>query len=72
MVKHFENVTAKIYAAMDRARREVELMEEYRTRLIADVGHREDRCHKDSSPDGGAWTESRIPANQAKVETACE
>ena len=37
MVKHFENVTAKIYAAMDRARRQIDLMEEYRTRLIADV-----------------------------------
>ena len=37
MVKHFEIMTAKIYAAMDRARRQIELMEEYRTRLIADV-----------------------------------
>ena len=37
MVKHFENVTAKIDSAMDHARRQIELMEEYRTRLIADV-----------------------------------
>ncbi len=37
MVKHFEIMIAKIYAVMDRARRQIELMEEYRTRLIADV-----------------------------------
>ena len=37
MVKHFESETAKNYAAMDQARRQIELMEEYRTRLIADV-----------------------------------
>ena len=37
IVKHFEIMTAKIYAAIDRARRQIELMEEYRTRLIADA-----------------------------------
>ena len=37
IVKHFEIMTAKIYAAIDRARRQIELIEEYRTRLIADV-----------------------------------
>ena len=37
MVKHFESETAKTYAALDHARRQIELMEEYRARLIADV-----------------------------------
>ena len=37
IVEHLDNATADIDASIARARREVELMEEYRTRLIADV-----------------------------------
>ena len=37
IVKHLERATAAIDAAITRARRQVELVEEYRTRLIADV-----------------------------------
>ena len=37
MVEHCEEMAAEIFTAMDRARRQIELMEEYRTRLIADV-----------------------------------
>ena len=37
IVKYLDKVTVDTDAAVDRARRQVELMEEYRTRLIADV-----------------------------------
>ena len=37
IVRHLSTTTAKINAAIDRARREIELLSEYRTRLIADV-----------------------------------
>ena len=37
IVEHLTKVTNEIDAAMDRARRQIELMEEYRTRLIADA-----------------------------------
>ncbi len=37
IVRHVQSATAKIDAAIARARRQVELVEEYRTRLIADV-----------------------------------
>ena len=37
IVEHLNKVTAEIEAAIDRARCQIELIEEYRTRLIADV-----------------------------------
>ena len=37
IVAYLDNVTANIDAAIDRARREIELLSEYRIRLIADV-----------------------------------
>ena len=37
VVRHIDKATSEIDAAIDRARRQIELMEEYRTRLIADV-----------------------------------
>ena len=37
VVRHIGKATSEIEAAIDRARRQIELMEEYRTRLIADV-----------------------------------
>ena len=37
IVEYLDNATADIDASIARARREVELMNEYRTRLIADV-----------------------------------
>ena len=37
LVKHLDDATANIEAAIARARRQIELVEEYRTRLIADV-----------------------------------
>ena len=37
IVQHLEKMNTDMDAAMDRARRQIELMEEYRTRLIADV-----------------------------------
>ena len=37
IVEHVDNATAKIDAAIWRARRQIELLREYRTRLIADV-----------------------------------
>ena len=37
IVRHLIEATAKASGAIDRARRQIELMEEYRTRLIADV-----------------------------------
>ncbi len=37
VVEHLDRATADIDAAKDRARRQVELVDEYRTRLIADV-----------------------------------
>ena len=37
IVRHIDKATSEIDAAIDRARRQIELMEEYRTRLIADV-----------------------------------
>ena len=37
IVEHLDKATAETDAAIDRARRQIELMEEYRTRLIADV-----------------------------------
>ena len=36
-VKYIQKITGDISGAIDRVRRQVELMEEYRTRLIADV-----------------------------------
>ena len=35
--RYLDEVVTNIYNAIDRARRQVELMQEYRTRLIADV-----------------------------------
>ena len=37
IMEHLERTTNEIDAAIDRARRQIELIEEYRTRLIADV-----------------------------------
>ena len=37
IIEHLERATSDIDSAIDRARRQIELMEEYRTRLIADV-----------------------------------
>ena len=37
IVSYLDKATADIDAAIDRARREIELLGEYRTRLIADV-----------------------------------
>ena len=37
MVGHCEEMTARSFTAIDRVRRQIELMEEYRTRLIADA-----------------------------------
>ena len=37
VAEHIDRVTSDIDATMERARRQIELMEEYRTRLIADV-----------------------------------
>jgi len=37
IVEHLENATADIHIVIDRTRREIELLREYRTRLIADV-----------------------------------
>ena len=37
IVEHLDMATAGIDAAIDRARRQIELLREYRTRLIADV-----------------------------------
>ena len=37
IAKHLEHKTADVAAAIDRANREIELLREYRTRLIADV-----------------------------------
>ena len=37
IVAHLDNTTANIDAAISRARRQIELLQEYRTRLIADV-----------------------------------
>ena len=37
IVEHLDNATANIDAAIDRARRQIDLLREYRTRLIADV-----------------------------------
>ena len=37
IVRHLDELTKRMNAAIDRARRQIELMEEYRTRLIADV-----------------------------------
>ena len=37
IVQHLEKMNTDMDVAMDRARRQIELMEEYRTRLIADV-----------------------------------
>ena len=37
IVEHLDNATANIAAAIDRARRQIDLLREYRTRLIADV-----------------------------------
>ena len=37
VVRHIDKATSEIDAAIDRAKRQIELMEEYRTRLIADV-----------------------------------
>ena len=36
-VKYIRKITGDISGAIDHARRQIELMEEYRTRLIADV-----------------------------------
>ena len=71
IVKYLDKVTADTDATVDRARRQVELMEEYRTRLIADVVTGKIDVTVTQAR-GGAWTESLIPANQAEVETACE
>ena len=37
IVEHLERVTAATNSAITRARRQIELLQEYRTRLIADV-----------------------------------
>ena len=37
IVNHLREVTSDIDSVINRARRQIELMEEYRTRLIADV-----------------------------------
>ena len=37
IVEHLDRATADIDAAITRARRQIELLREYRTRLIADV-----------------------------------
>ena len=37
IVEHLDKATADIDTAIDRARRQIELVEEYRTRLVADV-----------------------------------
>ena len=37
IVQHLDEATVIIYAAIARARRQIELLREYRTRLIADV-----------------------------------
>ena len=71
IVKYLDKVTADTDATVDRARRQVELMEEYHTRLIADVVTGKIDVTVTQAR-GGAWTESLIPANQAEVETACE
>ena len=43
IVEYSDKATTAIEQAIAHARRQIELMEEYRTRLIADVVHREDR-----------------------------
>ena len=37
IVQHLDELTRRIDAAIDRAHQQIELMEEYRSRLIADV-----------------------------------
>ena len=37
IVEHLDKATSTIGTAIDRARRQIELLQEYRTRLIADV-----------------------------------
>ena len=55
IVAYLDKATADIDAAIDRARREIELLSEYRTRLIADVvtGQMDVRETADGLPDDG-------------------
>lgn len=47
IVEYLDAQTAKIDAAIAAARREIELLREYREKLIADV-HRQGRCARSS------------------------
>lgn len=61
IVKFLDDVTADITTAIDRAHREIELLREYRTRLIADVvtgkldvrGYNVVKESDDTAPEGG-------------------
>ncbi len=57
IVEYLEKVTTGIDAAIDRARRQIELLQEYRTRLIADVvtGQRDVRGAAAQLPEVDEW-----------------
>ena len=68
IVAYLDKATADIDAAIDRARREIELLSEYRTRLIADVvtGQVDVREAADGLPDEA---ETLIDAEQENRES---
>ena len=68
LVEHLDKVTADIDTAIARARRQIELMEEYRTRLVADVvaGKLDVREAAELLPHqevGDGWPEDGPPAD---------
>lgn len=68
IVEHLDRATAKIEAAIARAKRQIELMEEYRTRLVADVvtGKLDVRDAAEQLPDeedGDEWLEGGLLAD---------
>ena len=75
IVAHLDEATADIDAAVTRARRQIELVEEYRTRLIADVvtgklDVREAAARLPDEPDDEDGTEADDPVEDVAGEFA--
>ena len=63
IVEHIDNATAVIDAAIARARRQIELLQEYRTRLVADVvtGKLDVREAAARLPEGAGQLQAALP-----------
>ena len=71
IVKYLDKATADIDAAIDRTHREIELMREYRERLIADVvtGKLDVREAAEQLPEPGEKADEPPPSGETEAHT---